>query len=193
MAVVPVQIRAKRQLERLTLLAQPTVAVLRDGAEEKLAPEEIRKGDILILTAGSAVCTDCTVQEGCLEVNESVLTGEAEPVVKKTGDKLLSGSGVIAGRCLAEAECTAVKCFTARMVREVRRSKAGSSELLSSMKKVTKLTGLFIVPLGVLLFVQAYFFRGTPLDTAVVVTSAGLLGMLPKGWFCSSASLWPWA
>lgn len=175
------EIRAKRQIERLTLLAQPTVTVLLDGAEAKIRPEEIRKGDILILTAGSAVCTDCTVREGQLEVNESILTGESEPVVKKAGDRLLSGSSVISGRCLAQALCGADECFTAQMVREVKRTKGSSSELLSSMKKVTRLTGFFIVPLGALLFVQAYFFRGTPLDAAVIATSAGLLGMLPKG------------
>lgn len=136
------EIRAKRQIERLTLLAQPTVTIIRDGAEKGIAPEEIRRGDLLILTAGSSV---------------------------------------ISGRCLANAECGAEECFTAAMVNEVKRTKVSGSELLSSMKKVTKLTGFFIVPLGVLLFVQAYFFRGTPLDTAVIATSAGLLGMLPKG------------
>lgn len=67
------------------------------------------------------------------------------------------------------------------MVAEVKKTKTGTSELLASMKKVTKFTGFLIVPLGVLLFVQAYFFRGAPIDTAVVATSAGLLGMLPKG------------
>lgn len=175
------EIRAKRQIERLTLLAQPTVTIIRGGAEKNIAPEEIRAGDVLVLSAGSAVCTDCTVQEGQLEVNESILTGEAEPVIKMAGDKLLSGSSVIAGRCLAKAACGTAECFTAKMVSEVKRTKGGSSELLESMKKVTKLTGFFIVPLGVLLFVQAYFFRGTPLDAAVIATSAGLLGMLPKG------------
>ena len=158
------EIRAKRQIERLTLLAQPTVTILRGGVEKNIAPEEIRAGDVLVLTAGSAVCTDCTVQEGQPEVNESILTGESEPVIKKAGDKLLSGSSVIAGRCLAKAACGTEECFTAKMVGEVKRTKGGSSELLASMKKVTKLTGFFIVPLGVLLFVQACFFRGRPLD-----------------------------
>ena len=175
------EIRAKRQIERLTLLAQPLVTVSRGGAEKSISPEEIQKGDVLVLTAGSAVCTDCAVQEGQIEVNESILTGESEPVVKRPGDRLLSGSSVIAGRCLAKTECCADECFTAQMVREVKRAKGSGSELLSSMKKVTRLTGSFIVPLGVLLFVQAYFLRGTPLDTAVIATSAGLLGMLPKG------------
>ena len=175
------EIRAKRQIERLTLLAQPTVTVLQNGTEKEIRPEEIRRGDILVLTAGNAVCTDCIVQEGQLEVNESILTGEAEPVIKRAGDKLFSGSSVITGRCQAKAECNTEECFTAKMVGEVKRTKGGSSELLSSMRKVTKLTGFFIVPLGVLLFIQAFFFRGTPMDTAVIATSAGLLGMLPKG------------
>lgn len=175
------EIKAKRQIERLTLLAQPLVTVLRDGAEQNIGAEEIEKGDLLVLESGSAICTDCTLQEGRLEVNESILTGESEPVVKKPGDKLLSGSSVIAGRCIAKAVCTADECFTSKMVDEVKKTKSGSSELLSSMKKVTRFTGYLIVPLGILLFVQAFFFRNAPVDIAVVATSAGLLGMLPKG------------
>ena len=175
------EIKAKRQIQRLTLLAQPVVTVLRDGAEERVRPEEIQTGDVLVLTGGSAVCTDCVVQEGRLEVNEAILTGESEPVGKTAGDKLRSGSSVIAGRCLAQAVCRADECFTAKMVEEVKRTKSGSSELLASMRRVTKFTSFFILPLGVLLFVQAVWFRGVPVDAAVVATSAGLLGMLPKG------------
>ena len=175
------EIKAKQQIERLTLLAQPVVTVRRNGAEQTIRPEDIRKGDMLVLGGGSAVCTDCVLLEGRLEVNESILTGESEAVIKLPGDKLLSGSSVIAGRCLAEAECGTDECFTAKMVDEVKKTKSSRSELLSSMKEVTKLTGFLIVPLGVLLFVQAFFLRGTPIDTAVVATSAGLLGMLPKG------------
>lgn len=175
------EIRAKRQIERLTLLAQPLVTVITDGSEKFVRPEEIRKGDALVLASGASVCTDCVVTEGRLEVSEAILTGEAEPVVKMAGDKLLSGSSVISGRCLAEALCGTDECFTSQMVDEVKRTKGGSSELLASMRKVTKLTGYFIVPLGVLLFVQAVLVRGAAVDTAVVSTSAGLLGMLPKG------------
>ncbi len=175
------EIKAKRQIERLTLLAQPVVTILRNGSEENIRPEEIQTGDALVLTGGSAICTDCLLREGRLEVNEAILTGESEPVVKYPGDKLLSGSSVIAGRCIAEAMCSAGECFTTRMVDEVKKTKSGSSELLASMQKVTKLTSFLIVPLGILLFVQAFFFRSVPMDAAVVATSAGLLGMLPKG------------
>lgn len=175
------EIRAKRQIERLTLLCQPLVTVLSGGSERSARPEEIQKGDVLVLASGASVCTDCVVTEGRLEVSEAILTGESEPVVKGAGDKLLSGSSVISGRCLAEALCGTDECFTSQMVDEVKRTKGGSSELLASMRKVTKLTGYFIVPLGVLLFVQAVLVRGAAVDTAVVTTSAGLLGMLPKG------------
>ncbi|MDO4389376.1 MAG: HAD-IC family P-type ATPase [Eubacteriales bacterium] len=175
------EIRAKRQIERLTLLTQPVVTLLRNGAEVRVNPESVQAGDRMALTGGSVVCTDCVLQEGRLEMNESILTGESEPVVKLPGDKLLSGSSVIAGRGLARAECGADQCFTARMVDEVKRTSGGSSELLASMKKVTKFTSFLILPLGALLFAQAVFLRGTPMDAAVVATSAGLLGMLPKG------------
>lgn len=128
------EIKAKRQIERLILLAQPVVTILRDGAEQTIRPEELKKGDVVVLTAGCSVCTDCTIQEGQLEVNESILTGESEAVVKSAGDKLLSGSSVISGRCLALAECGTDECFTSQMVAEVKKTKSGSSELLASMK-----------------------------------------------------------
>ena len=118
------EVKAKRQIERLTLLAQPVVTILRDGAEQTIRPEELKKGDVVVLTAGCSVCTDCTVQEGQLEVNESILTGESEAVVKSAGDKLLSGSSVISGRCLALAECGTDECFTSQMVAEVKKQKA---------------------------------------------------------------------
>ena len=175
------ELRAKRQIERLTLLAQPTVTLLRGGKPVQARAEDIRKGDTLVLQAGDALCTDCTVTDGWLEVNEAVLTGEAEPVIRRAGDRLLSGSSVVSGRCTAEALCAAGDCFTSKMVDAVKRTPTGRSELLTSMQRVTKLTTLLIVPLGLLLFVQAVFLRHAPLDAAVVTTAAGLLGMLPKG------------
>ena len=88
----------KRQIERLTLPAQPTVTVLRGKTEQSVAPSAVQKGDLLVLSSGNAVCADCVLQQGQLEVNEVILTGESEPVFKKPGDRLLSGGSVIAGR-----------------------------------------------------------------------------------------------
>lgn len=175
------EIKAKRQIERLTLLSLPSVKVIRNGIEHTISPDEVNKGDMLLLESGSVICTDCIVKNGSLEVNESILTGESEPAPKHIGDKLLSGSTVISGKCSAEVICESSESFTSKMVDEVKKTNQSGSELLTSMKKVTKFTSFLIVPLGVLMFIQGYFFRNVPLDTAVISTSAGLLGMLPKG------------
>lgn len=175
------EIKAKRQIERLTLLSLPKVKVLKGGREAEILPDEIKKGDILSLESGSVVCCDCKIISGTAEVNESVLTGESEPVLKHCGDTLLSGSSIISGKCNAEVICENEESFTSKIVDEVKSTKQSGSQMLMSMKKVTKFTGFFIVPLGILMFIQGYFFRGMPLADTVVSTSAGLLGMLPKG------------
>mgnify|MGYP002531240400 CR=1 FL=1 len=175
------EIHAKRLVEELSLLIVPKALVIRGGKQISIPIENIVQDDVMILDSGQQVCCDCVILDGEIEANESMLTGESDPISKTVNDQLLSGSSVIAGKCLAEAICGTEACFTAKMVDQVRKTKSGSSELLASMKKVTRFTSFLIVPLGVLLFVQAFFFRGAAVDAAVVATSAGLLGMLPKG------------
>ena len=175
------EIKAKRQIERLTLLSLPKVKILRGDKETEILPDEIKKGDILSPESGSVICCDCKIISGTAEINESVLTGESEPVLKQCGDTLLSGSSVISGKCRAEVICENKDSFTSKIVDEVKSTKQSGSEMLMSMKKVTGFTGFFVVPLGILMFVQGYFFRSMPLADTVVSVSAGLLGMLPKG------------
>lgn len=175
------EIKAKRRIEKLTLLSLPKVKTVRDGKETEILPDEIKKGDVLCLESGSVICCDCQIISGMAEINESVLTGESEPVVKQSGDTLLAGSSLIYGKCRAEVICENEDSFASKITNEVKSTKQSGSEMLMSMKKVTKFTGFFIVPLGILMFIQGYFFRGTPLADTVVSVSAGLLGMLPKG------------
>lgn len=175
------ELRAKHRTEQLTLLSQPYVTVLRGHSKLDIAAASVRAGDLMQLGAGAAVCTDGVLTEGTVEVSEAILTGESESVVKHVGDRLLSGSSIISGRCVAEASCTPDESYGARLTEEVKRTSGGESELLSSMKKVTRLTGFFILPLGVLMLLQAILVRGESFDTAIVAASAGLLGMLPKG------------
>lgn len=162
-------------------MSQPRVRVERGGAHIIIRSDDVVCGDTLCLESGSALTCDCEILDGTVEVNESVLTGESEPVVKHSGDKLLSGSSIVSGKCRAEAVGVGDDSFAAKMVTEVKGMTHGGSEMLSAMKRVTKFTGFFIIPLGILLFAQGYFLRGEPLADTVVATSAGLLGMLPKG------------
>lgn len=175
------EIKAKRLIEKLSLLSAPKAEVERNGKVQEIAVEEIELEDILLLDSGKQICADATVVEGTVEVNESLLTGESDAILKKAGDSLLSGSSVISGKCRAQVIHVGSDNYAAKIAREAKKTKAINSELVLSMRKVTKLTGFFIVPLGVLLFLQAYLMRDNSLYDAVVTTSAGLLGMLPKG------------
>ena len=175
------EIKAKQQIEKLTLLAQPKVTVIRHGEMTEVAPEQLLGGETVRLEAGCAVCCDCVVSSGTVEVDKSVLTEESEPVVKSTGEMLLAGCEIISGKCLAEVTHSCEDSFISKIVDEVKRTQQKKSEMLTAMKKVTRVTDYFIVPLGALLLLQGSLFRGVPLMEGIVSTSAGLLGMLPKG------------
>ena len=175
------EIKAKRLIEKLTLLSMSAVTILKDGKEVEIMPDDAEKGDILLLHSGEVICADSVMLDGYAEVNEAILTGESEPVVKKAGDKLLSGSTVIAGKCTAEITCSNEDSYANKLVDEVKKAKSAKSELMQSMRKVTKFTGFIIIPVGVIMFIQALLIRNNILYDSVVSTSAALLGMLPKG------------
>ena len=151
------ELHAKHLVDRLSLLNAPAAAVIREGRRAEIPVQEMVADDVVELTAGAQVSADCVILGGEIEVNESLLTGEAEPVLRRPGEHLLSGSTVVSGLCRV------------------------NSELLSSMRRVTRFTAYLIPPLGVLLFAEAVLLRGSGAGQAVVSTAAALLGMLPKG------------
>lgn len=175
------EIKAKKLVEKLSLLSMPVAHVLRDGREIEVHPDSVEKGDVLLLESGNVICADSRVLSGSAEINESVLTGESRPVLKRAGDDLLSGSSVISGKCRAEVIHTGEENYAAKLVSEVKKYKSANSELMSSMKKVTRITSFFIVPLGIIAFLEALLVRNMTIADAVISSSAGLLGMLPKG------------
>ena len=175
------EIQAKKLVDKLSLLSAPRADVIRDGKMQTVAVEELVLDDVLCLEGGRQICADAILLEGEIEVNESLLTGESDPVSKQPGDLVLSGSFVLSGKCRAKVEHIGAAGYATKIAEEAKAHRKVSSELLASMRKVTRFTGWFILPLGALLFVQAYFFRGDALAGSVVGTAAGLLGMLPKG------------
>ncbi|XOQ45106.1 MAG: ATPase [Clostridium sp.] len=175
------ELHAKKLVEKLSLLSAPTAKVIRDGNASEISVQELVEEDVIALEAGKQVCSDSIILAGEVEVNESLLTGESDPVSKSVGDHLLSGSFVISGKCRACVEHVGSENYAAKIAREAKKLRGVHSELLSSMRKVTRFTGYLIPPLGILLFLEAFFLRGDMLNHAVVTTAAGLLGMLPKG------------
>lgn len=175
------ELKAKKLVDELSILNRPAVTVRRDGEDMKVGLEEIVKDDLMVLESGSQICNDAVVVSGTLEVNESLLTGESDAVVKEEGAELLSGSSVISGRAYAKVTHVGRENYASRLASEVKKEKKVHSELLGSMQKVTRFTSFLIIPLGILLFLEAFLLRGTPADQAIVSSSAALLGMLPKG------------
>lgn len=175
------ELHAKKLVDRLSLLSMPTAKVIRDGQALEVPVQELVEEDIVELEAGKQVCADSVILAGEVEVNESLLTGESDPVPKSAGGHLLSGSFIVSGKCRARVEHVGAENYAAKIASEAKRLRGVHSELLSSMQKVTRFTGFFIPPLGILLFLEAFFVRGDTVNHAVVTTAAGLLGMLPKG------------
>ncbi|WP_252250445.1 cation-translocating P-type ATPase [Clostridium sp. ZBS13] len=175
------EIHAKNMVSKLSVLTVSKTNVIRSGKEIKINVDEIVLDDITILNMGNQICSDSAVISGKIEVNESLLTGESDTIVKMPGDKLFSGSYVVSGKCYAKVEKVGKDNFAAEIALKSKKHKKINSELVNSMRKVTKLTSFIIIPVGVLLFVEAYFFRGEVIKSSVISTSASLLGMLPKG------------
>ncbi len=175
------EIRSKRTVEKLSLISMPKATVIRDGREQQIPVEDIVLDDILVVRMGGQVCADAMVVEGEAELNEALLTGEAEPIRKGAGDTLLSGSFAVSGICRAQVEHIGADNYATRIALAAKQYKKSHSDLMLSLNKIVKFTSFFIVPLGVLLFLHAYCILDHTLADTVVSTSAALLGMLPKG------------
>lgn len=175
------EIHAKNMVAKLSVLTVSKVDVIRDGRKISIGVDEVVLDDVTILNMGNQICSDSVVIDGKIEVNESLLTGESDTIIKMPGDKLFSGSYVVSGNCYARVEKVGKDNLAAEITLKSKKHKDVNSELLKSMRKVTKITSYIIIPVGLLLFMEAYFFRGELIKSSVISTSAALLGMLPKG------------
>ena len=175
------EIHGKNLVKKLSILTTAKAKVIRDGKETEININEIVLDDVVLLSQGDQIPSDAYVLEGEIEVNESLLTGESDTILKEKDAKLLSGSFVVSGKCYAKIEKVGDDNFANQIINATKKHKTVNSELLNSMKKVTNFTSFVIIPVGVILFVQAYIFRANELQQAVVATAAALLGMLPKG------------
>lgn len=175
------EIHGKNMVKRLSILSASKATVIRDGKEQKIEAEKIVLDDVILLAQGDQIPSDSYVIKGTVEVNEALLTGESDLILKKENDKLLSGSYIASGKCYAKVKKVGEDNFANQIISATKKYKENDSELINSMKKVTKFTSFVIIPVGIILFIQAYFFRGNVLEQSVIATSAALLGMLPKG------------
>ena len=175
------ELRAKRVIDKLSLLHRAKVKVVRNGAELQLDIEKIITGDIIILGEGCQLPADCEILTGELEVNESLLTGESEPIVKKAGDSLLAGSFVVCGEARAIVRKVGEENFAFSIMKGAKYLKAPVSEMRSSTDKIVKALALIIIPAGLCMLAKSYWVTGEELPAAITGTVASVLGIIPQG------------
>ncbi len=176
------ELRAKRVLDKMNMLNAPTALAVRDGKQFRLSSEELVQDDVVVLCAGDQICADAKVLEGSICVNESLLTGEADEIRKDPGSALLSGSFVVSGRCLAKLERVGEASYISRLTAQAKAMGNGEqSEMVRSINQLVKWVGILIIPVGAILFSQAYFMNGETIRTSIVSMIAAVIGMIPEG------------
>lgn len=176
------EVRAKKVLDDLTMLNAPHATVVRDGQKSVIDAEELVLDDIVIFKAGSQICADAEVCAGEVQVNESLLTGESDEIVKKKGDELMSGSFVVSGQCHARLEKVGMDSYISKLTMEAKEMQEGEqSEMIRSLDKLVKCVGIAIIPIGIVLFVQAFFFQNEGFQSSITSMVAAIIGMIPEG------------
>lgn len=175
------EIRSKKIIDRLSLLSAPNAVVIRDGKSEIIELSEIVLSDLTVLESGNQVCADCLITEGSCEVNESLLTGENEPITKKAGDSLYSGSFLISGKAKARVTHIGKENYVNQITGKAKYVKKINSEMLLSIKKIIKLISICLVPVTALLFYNQITMPGNTFEYSVVSTVAAVIGMIPSG------------
>lgn len=175
------EIKSKNMIAKLNLIVSPKTKVVRDGVINLIDNEEIVLGDTVYFETGNQISADTKVIENSVEVDESLLTGEADPITKNPGDMLLSGSFILSGGCYGEVIHVGKDNYANKITDQARTRKPVSSELLNTFNTVTRYTSYLVLPLSILMLYQAYIIRDQSITSTIVNTATALLGMLPKG------------
>jgi cation-transporting ATPase E len=176
------ELRAKRTLDRLTLLGQEPARVIRDGHETRVRPEQIVLGDRILIGPGDRIIVDGRLAGGSgVEVDESLLTGESDPVRKKAGDQVLSGSFVVSGSAAYQATAVGHDSYAARLEAEAATFSLARSELVAGINRFLKLISWVIVPVAILLAASQLAHADQGFSDAIAGTVAGIVTMIPEG------------
>ena len=175
------EIHSKKIIDKLSIVSSPKFTVLRNGIETQLLTNEIVKDDILILKAGNQIVTDSVIVDGEVLVNESIITGESDSISKKIGDKILSGSYIVSGKCKAQVEHIGEENYTYKISKDAKYIKKAKSEIMLTLNKIIKTLSIIIIPIGILLFFSQTNILGADIKNVIVQVVAALIGMIPEG------------
>ena len=176
------EIKAKLIIDKLSIVNNTKVSVIRDGKTIKISPYDIVVDDIIILKNGDVVPTDVLVLNSNLcEVDESIITGESKNVIKKKNDTIFSGSIIISGSLKAKVINVGLNNYSSRLIKEASYQKEDKTYLEKELNKVLKIVTILIIPIMIILFLIQYFVNNVSYNEAILYTTAGVIGMIPSG------------
>lgn len=175
------QLRSKKVLDNLNVLAQASYDVERDGETVTVPMDQLQVGDIIHLEGGQQIPADAEMVSGTLNVNESLLTGEADEIEKTEGAQLMSGSFVVSGKGTAKLTAVGSDCYAAQLTTKAREIKNKKSEMVKNIELIIKIAGIVIIPLGVALYVEAVAINHKTVSEAIVSMVGAIIGMIPEG------------
>lgn len=177
------EIKAKKTIEKISLVSSPTAIAIRDKIECKIPVGEIVLDDIILFQTGKQICADSIVMEGSVEVNESLLTGESVAIKKNKGDILYSGSFVVGGKCYARVDKVGNDTYTAKLAAQAKQYQKPKSELMGTLNTIIKVIGFIIIPVAILMFMNNYKLLAEDIVSTVEQTAGSIIGMIPSGMF----------
>lgn len=176
------EVRSKKAVDRLTILAEHEIEVLRDGKWKKLPSFELVRDDLVIVEEGAQIPSDGVVVQGAIKANEALITGEEADVDKAVGDTLHSGSVCTAGRCMVRLTAVGKESYAAQLTSEATTGvKVAKSDMMKSLDKLIRVIGIALIPIGILLFINEYMVLDQGYNETVRSVVAGLIGMIPEG------------
>ncbi len=175
------EIISKKIIDKLSLINETDIIVIRDKEEKKCQSEELVLDDIILLKAGHQVVADCIIINGSAEANESFLTGEPDAISKKEGDMLLSGSFLVSGSCYAKVEHIGKDNYASQISKEAKYQKKANSIIMKSFEDILKIISYIIIPIGIVMFFSQYNNTNGNIAQAIFTTVAALIGMIPEG------------
>lgn len=174
------EIKSKIVIDKLSIISSKTASVIRDGKNKIINTKDIVLDDIITYKIGNQVVADSIIKDGCVEVNESLISGEEESITKKSGDILYSGSFIISGKCTCRVERVGLDSYSSKITKEAKYIKKVNSEILKTLNRIVKIMSIIIIPIGLILFLKQYNIDKNITDS-VINTVAALVGMIPEG------------
>ena len=202
MVGIVLEIRAKKKLDKLSILSAPTAKVMRNGRRMEIPVEELVIDDILLLSSGQQVPADCIAVEGMAELNESLLTGESVPIKKEDGALLYAGSFVASGHIAVRVDKIGEETYISKLTSKAKAYKRPNSEIMNSISLFIKVIAVLIIPIAILMFFtnlkavglswdmlqetggfwnNLLHIKNETLFNAIRTTASVVIGMIPSG------------